>query len=273
MMSRILPQSDGSRTSMIQTGEGEALLLIHGVGMRAEAWTPQIDALCEDNRIIAVNMPGHGESPPLAPSARLPEFVAWAIRLVETLDLGPVNVAGHSMGALVAAGMTVERPDLVHRLAMLNAVYCRTPEARASVVARADELARGEGTAEGQLNRWFGDSDVAIRNQVGDWLDQMDQQSYVTAYRSFAEGDRIYADRLNTIACPTLVLTGEGDPNSSPSMTKEIARQIVGARDVVVPGHRHMVNLTAPEIVSSAMKSWLATARSPRSSEIAARVG
>ncbi|SMO89370.1 alpha/beta fold hydrolase [Paracoccus laeviglucosivorans] len=257
MMSRTLQLSDGSAARIIEAGEGEPLLLIHGVGMCAEAWMPQIEAFFADYHVIAVDMPGHGGTSPLPLTARLPDFVAWAARLVQALGLGPVNVAGHSMGALVSAGLAVEHPDLVRRVALLNAVYRRSPEASAAVVARADELARGEGTIDGPLARWFGDNQMSIRNKVARWLEQMDLQSYATAYRSFAEGDSIYADRLDRIACPALVLTGEGDQNSSPAMSRDMAARIPLGREVIVAGHKHMVNLTAPYIVNDAMKEWL----------------
>ncbi|WP_312858733.1 alpha/beta fold hydrolase [Rhizobium sp. G21] len=50
-------------------GAGDPLVLIHGVGMRLEAWTPQIEALSKRFEVIAVDLPGHGESRPF-PSAR-----------------------------------------------------------------------------------------------------------------------------------------------------------------------------------------------------------
>ena len=108
MMSRTLRLSDGAAVRLLEAGPREpgrrdAVLLIHGVGMRAEAWAPQIDTLSQHFRVIAVDMPGHGNSDRLPADARLPDFVAWAARVVEALDLGPVNLAGHSMGALVAA--------------------------------------------------------------------------------------------------------------------------------------------------------------------------
>jgi pimeloyl-ACP methyl ester carboxylesterase len=53
--------------------------------------------------VIAVDMPGHGDSDPLPGTPALPDYVAWAARVVQALGLGPVSVAGHSMGALIAA--------------------------------------------------------------------------------------------------------------------------------------------------------------------------
>lgn len=259
MTLRTLRLSDGTSVTALEAGSGEPLLLIHGVGMRAEAWSPQIEALAADYRVIAVNMPGHGGSDPLADGARLPDYVAWAEGVVRALELGSVNVAGHSMGALIAAGLAAEHPALVRRLAVLNAVHRRSPEARASVLARAEEIARGEGDFEAPLSRWFGEgpADRSVRPRVAAWLREVDSRGYAAAYRAFAEGDSHYADRWGGFRCPVLVLTGGEDANSTPAMTRVMAEAAPFGEAVVIEGHRHMVNLTAPEAVSDAMRHWL----------------
>ncbi|MCV2863367.1 alpha/beta fold hydrolase [Albidovulum sediminicola] len=256
MTSRTLRLSDGGTARVLEAGAGEPLLLIHGVGLRAEAWGPQMGL---DAHVIAVDMPGHGDSSPLAEGARLPDYVAWAARVIEALDLGPVSVAGHSMGSLIAAGLAVTRPDLVRRVALVNGVYRRTPEARAAVLARADDIAAGKGSIEAPLARWFNADEEAVRDRVAGWLSCVKQDGYASAYRAFAEGDADYADRLGDIACPLLALTGDGDPNSTPEMSQAMAAMAAQGRAVVIPGHRHMVNLTAPEAVTAELQRWLST--------------
>ena len=257
MMSRTLHLSDGLSVRVIEAGAGAPLVLIHGVGMRAEAWGPQIAALSESCRVIAVDMPGHGDSSPLPGDPRLPDYVAWAARVVEALGLGPVALAGHSMGSLIAAGLAIERPDLVSRVALLNAVHRRNATARVAVLARADEIAAGKGEIDGPLGRWFEPQDVSIRAQVADWLRTAPQGGYAAAYRAFAEGDHVYSDRLAEIRCPLLVLTADGDPNSTPEMTRAMAAMAPLGHAVVIDGHRHMVNLTAPDRVSAELQHWL----------------
>lgn len=257
MMSRTLPLSDGSAVRVIEAGAGEPLLLIHGVGMRAEAWAPQIAALSAGHRVVAVDMPGHGGSAPLPGQPRLPDYVAWAARVIEALGLGPVSVAGHSMGALIAGGLAVERPGLIRRAALLNGVHCRSPEARAAVLARAEEIAAGQAGIDGPLARWFGPGDEAVRDRVADWLREVPPAGYAAAYRAFAEGDRTYAGRLGEIRCPLLVLTGAGDANSTPAMTEAMAAMAPLGHAVVIEGHRHMVNLTAPERITAELQRWL----------------
>ncbi|MFN7051264.1 MAG: alpha/beta fold hydrolase [Gemmobacter sp.] len=257
MMPKTLRLSDGAAVRALVAGEGPPVVLIHGVGLRAEAWAPQIAALAADHRVIAVDMPGHGESDPLPEGARLPDYVSWAARVVAALDLGPVSLAGHSMGAMIAAGVAVERPDLLARVALLNGVHRRTAEARAAVIARAGQIAQGEGSIDGPLARWFGPEDAALRAQVAGWLQAVSLHGYAAAYRAFAEGDGVYADRLHQIRCPALVLTGEGDGNSTPAMAQAMADAMALGQAQVIAGHRHMMNLTAPAAVNAALRHWL----------------
>ena len=257
MTSRILRLSDGLAVRAVEAGTGAPLLLIHGVGLRAEAWGPQQAALAAECRVIAVDMPGHGDSDPLPGAPRLPDYVDWAARVIRALGLGPASVAGHSMGALIAAGLAVEHPALVRRAALLNGVHRRGPEARAAVLARAAEIAAGSGGVEAPLARWFTADQADLRDRVAGWIGAVPKAGYAAAYRAFAEGDAVYADRIGEIRCPLLVLTGDGDANSTPAMTREMAALAPLGRAVVIEGHRHMVNLTAPDAVNAELKLWL----------------
>ena len=80
----------------------------------------------------------------------LPDYVAWVARVVQALGLGPVAVAGHSMGALIAAGLAVEHPELVTRVALLNGVFRRSAAARDAVQARAAQIAAGVAEVEAE---------------------------------------------------------------------------------------------------------------------------
>lgn len=257
MMQRTLLLSEGRKVRILEAGQGTPVFLLHGVGMRAEAWGPQIEALSAKAHVIAADMPGHGESDLLAGDPRLPEYVAWAAEVIEALGVAPCAVAGHSMGSLIAAGLAVSRPDLVARVALVNGVHRRAPEARAAVLARADEIAAGHGSIEGPLDRWFAPEEHQWRAQVGQWLREVPQAGYAAAYRAFAEGDGVYADRIGEITCPLLALTGEGDANSTPQMSETMAAMAPKGRATIIKGHRHMVNLTAAEAVSQEMRHWL----------------
>lgn len=266
MMSTTLRQSStGATVGLRAAGTGEPVVLLHGVGMQSAAWAPQFDGLAQTHHVIALDLPGHGASTPLPVGSDLPAFVAWLHDVVHSFDLGPVNIVGHSMGALIAGGFAVEHPALTRRVALLNGVFQRSPQARRAVEARAAEIAQGQANPATPLARWFTDSptDLAAKAHVAGWLAQVDPKGYATAYAAFAKGDATYAERFPEIACPLLALTADGDANSTPEMSQVMASHVAGARAVIVEGHRHMVNLTAPDVVTHHLKTWLARAIEP----------
>ncbi|MCA2012324.1 alpha/beta fold hydrolase [Cereibacter sphaeroides] len=257
-----LPLAGGTgRLGYRQAGSGAPLVLIHGVGLQSAAWEPQIAALSDSHHVYALDMPGHGGSSPLPEGARLEDYVAWLDRAVQALGLTRFSLAGHSMGALIAGGYAATHPAKVARVALVNGVFRRDPAARAAVEGRASLLRAGQVDHDTPLDRWFGASEAeqAARAKVDGWLRGVELSGYATAYGAFAQGDATYADRFPAIRCPLLALTGSGDLNSSPAMSRAMAEAAPHGWAEVIDGHRHMVNLTAPEAVNTALRHWLAT--------------
>lgn len=242
-------------------GRAAPLVLLHGVGMQSAAWYPQIDVFSADRRVIALDLPGHGGTAALPVGAQLPEFVDWLRGVLDGLEIERVNLAGHSMGALVAGGFAVCHPRRLERVALLNGVFRRDEAASRAVIRRAKLIGDGSFDLETPLARWFGDSldDRTARIQVADWLSGVDIDGYAAAYAAFANGDATYADGFSDIMCPLLALTGEQDPNSTPAMSRAMADAAPRGRAVIVKDQRHMVNLTAPEAVNAALREWLHT--------------
>ncbi|MDP6969869.1 MAG: alpha/beta hydrolase [Gammaproteobacteria bacterium] len=240
-------------------GQGEPLILLHGVGMQSAAWEPQLQALQQDYKVYAIDMPGHGQSTTLPTAARLPEYIAWLDAVMDSLQLNQVNLAGHSMGALIASGYAVTYPHRIKRVALINSVFNRTPDARQAVTARAAAIRQGEINITGPLARWFHNTpdQETARHKVAQWLQSVNPQGYATAYTAFAEGDGIYSKDFQHITCPLLAITGSDDPNSTPAMSQAIARQVSNGEAVIINGHRHMINITAPERVNAELTRWL----------------
>ncbi|MGI6245426.1 MAG: alpha/beta fold hydrolase [Pseudochelatococcus sp.] len=261
MTLQTLPRSSTrSGAAYFDAGSGdETVVLVHGVGMRSEAWGPQIDRLARYCRVLAVDLPGHGSSAPLSGPPHLRHFVAWLRDVIEELAPGPVNIAGHSMGAMIAGGIAVEAAPLVRRVALLNGVHRRSEAARRAVIARADEIATGAFDREAPLARWFSADEGASPACVlaRELLACVDREGYAAAYRAFAAGDDVYADCWPRVTCPALFLTGDGDMNSTPEMARAMAAAAPRGKAVVVEGHRHMVNLTAPDAVNECLADWL----------------
>lgn len=251
------------QTCFFRQGEGEAVVLIHGVGLAASIWGPQFEALSRKYCVIAYDFLGHGGSTLPSDAPTLAEYSDQLLSLIDTLGLAQVHVVGHSMGALIALEFALAHPDRVISVAALNAVYCRTPEQRLAVEQRSADLTVGGGVTEleGTLSRWlderFNAEFPGRVEQVRRLLSSVDPVGYARAYRIFARSDEIHRGRLGDLAMPSLFMTGELDPNSNPAMSKAMATAAVNGKFDVIEGERHMMCVTAPAEVNQRLLEFL----------------
>lgn len=247
-------------------GEGadSAIVLIHGVGMDQRAWQPQLAALSQHHRVVTYDMLGHGESQLPPEGVQLADFAAQLLQLLDHLQIAQAHVVGHSMGALVALEFALQHPERCARLLALNAVFERSPEQRAAVLERARLLqsAGVAATVDSTIERWFGAPVPAHLQEIAalttDILGDVNAQGYARAYRLFATSDEVHADRLPQLAMPALFMTGAGDPNSSPAMSQAMAALAPRGEAQIVPGARHMMNLTDAQPVNERLLKFIA---------------
>ncbi|GAB2964904.1 alpha/beta fold hydrolase [Streptomyces pseudoechinosporeus] len=94
-----------------RVGSGEPLLLLHGIGHHRQAWDPVIDILAVERDVIAVDLPGFGESPALADGLvhDLSTMNAALGALCQALEIERPHVAGNSLGGLLALELGREK--------------------------------------------------------------------------------------------------------------------------------------------------------------------
>jgi 2-hydroxy-6-oxonona-2,4-dienedioate hydrolase len=103
-----------------EAGSGSPVVLLHGSGPGATAWSnfsPNISALSEQHRVIAVDLPGWGKSDPLDPMAqhRSIAHVEALVELLDELGIERASIVGNSMGGLVGMALSAEQPHRVER--------------------------------------------------------------------------------------------------------------------------------------------------------------
>lgn len=254
----LAPRRKSEGIAWREAGHGRPVLLLHGVGLNADAFEPQIRGLSPGHRVIAPDLPGHGESDPLPADAGLEDYVAAIAEFVTGLGVAPLPVVGHSFGAMVALGLALARPELVGALVTLNAVYCRDPAARAAVEGRARQLDGGHIEIVPTIMRWYPDSpDGPLARRTAAWLRGCDPRGYAQAYRIFATGDRIFEGRLGELTCPALFMTGVADPNSTPAMSERMAHEARDGQAMALPRARHMMHLTHPAEVTAIVQRFI----------------
>jgi pimeloyl-ACP methyl ester carboxylesterase len=241
-------------------GEGEPLLLIHGLGSSTEDWEAQVEFFAKRFRVVSYDVRGHGKSSKPRSRYSVPQFAADAAALIEHLQLGPAHVLGISMGGMVALQLTVDRPDLVRSLTVVNsgpemvlrtwrqkiAIYQRFAIVRMMGMRRMGQvlskalLPLPEHASHRQrfVERW-------ARNHPG---------AYLRSLRALIGWT--VTQRLGTIACPTLILTADMD--YTPVAFKQwYTAQIPGAELAVIAGARHMLPVERPNEFNEAVANFL----------------
>jgi pimeloyl-ACP methyl ester carboxylesterase len=102
----------------------ELVLCVHGMAGAATNWTDFMAELAADFDCAAVDLPGSGFSPPPAAKSgySITALARTVIRLIETLERGPVHLAGNSMGGAVSIRVAAARPDLLRSLTLVSPV-------------------------------------------------------------------------------------------------------------------------------------------------------
>lgn len=118
----------------IEAGEGPPVALIHGVGLRADAWGGQIPVLADHYHVRAYDTPGRGGSRPVGEHPSLADYTDRFAEAIAAFG-EPALVAGHSMGALIVLDLGIRYPELVRGVAALNGVFRRSDEAKTAVRA------------------------------------------------------------------------------------------------------------------------------------------
>jgi pimeloyl-ACP methyl ester carboxylesterase len=111
---------DGLAVHYVQAGRGPVVVLVHGLGGFAASWGPTMGALAGQATVLAPDLPGFGRS--AKPRTRYGlDFLAAALdAFLGALDVRPMALVAHSLGAAVALAWTLARPGRVDRLALLG---------------------------------------------------------------------------------------------------------------------------------------------------------
>lgn len=245
------------------SGDGPAVVLVHGMGLNMHMWRGQLAPLEHWFTVVRYDLLGHGTSTARPGPYALADFVDQLARLLDELEIERCHLLGFSLGGLIAQAFAIHHAGRVDRLAILNAGYDRSDGERAGMIERLRiALADGYGgTVETALARWFTPEFFLRRpeviEQVRRWMHANDAAVYPEIYRVLAYGDRELAAAVTTLRCPTLVLSCEGDTGSPPAMARRMAAAIPGARLAIVPKLKHLGLMEDPSAINDIVLPFL----------------
>jgi pimeloyl-ACP methyl ester carboxylesterase len=250
----------------VRRGEGEPLLLIHGIGGEWHTWEPLLDRLAAERAVVAVDVPGFGGSAPL-PAGRTPNVRALAESVADFVrtDVAsePVDVAGHSMGGWIA--LELARIGVARRVVPVapagfwnrwEAEYGRAVLKLTAWLSRNHSplLERGfarprarAALAAGQFGRPGRVTAPALKRMNDALVASTGYDATLAAMNSdrFAGGDEIRV--------PVTLVWGTRDRLLLPGQAKRAAREIPGAELVWVEGGGHFAHWDDPDLVARAV--------------------
>ncbi|WNS78027.1 alpha/beta fold hydrolase [Domibacillus sp. DTU_2020_1001157_1_SI_ALB_TIR_016] len=246
-----------------EIGQGEPLILIHGVGLDHSMWEKQVEALSSQFRVIVYDMVGHGgsEHPP-APYS-ISQFAKQLSDLMEHLNIKKSHIVGFSMGGMTAQAFALAYPEKVKTLTIMSAVANRTNVQRAAILSRVQELkAKGpSATIEPAIQRWFSkafqEQNQRIVQQIRQRLQHNNPESYLAAYTLFATADEELWTNFHEINVPVFIITGEEDVGSNPQMSEQMHEKLSQSKLTIVPGMKHMLPVEGAALVNEALSSFI----------------
>jgi pimeloyl-ACP methyl ester carboxylesterase len=253
----------------LDAGNGDPVLLLHGIGHSIRAWGRTMPALAEAGfRALAIDTPGFGfsEQPPSIWGEE--DLVSFLDEFLDTFYLDQATVAGHSLGGAFATVYALHRPERVKKLVLAAAAVGPdvSPALRLLTLQVAQPLLRPLA-----LRQVFGllagswDEEV-LEQEVKDatrWLSDPEARVYfwnVLRLGLRARGvkpEYLLLERLRELKMPVLVAWGEKDLILPVSNVDKIRQVLPDARYEIFPEAGHMITYEAPERFNAALIDFL----------------
>jgi 2-hydroxy-6-oxonona-2,4-dienedioate hydrolase len=237
----------GIRTRYLSSGsrDNPLLLLLHGVGGHAEAYSRNLGPHATHFWTVAVDALGHGWTDKPALDYELPHYADHILNVLKALGRSAALISGESLGGWIGSWLAVKHPDVVQRLVLNTAGgWTAHPEVMARLKKLSNEAASDPTWERIRTRLEFLMCDKAM---VSD--DLIETRRAIYSQPGFAATMRrimclqdmdvrkrnmITEEQYRSIKAPTLVVWTSHDPTATPAEGKQIADMIPGSRFVVM---------------------------------------
>jgi pimeloyl-ACP methyl ester carboxylesterase len=268
---------NGQELAYIDVGEGKPLILIHGLGSYLPAWRQNIDALSQNYRVIALDLPGYGKSSKKVENFTIPFFAQSVAQLQDALNIKQSTWMGHSMGGQIAMEGAASYPNKISRLVLIAPAGFEkfapqegammqqfvTPE---SIKSTSESAVRSTFQTTfydfPQAASFMADDRVAIRSATN--FDAY-ARAYAGSIGAMIEGPVF--EKLSSITQPTLIIFGAQDalipnrqlhPNATPRTVAESgAAELPNSELMMIEKAGHFVQFEQAEKVNKGIMKFL----------------
>jgi pimeloyl-ACP methyl ester carboxylesterase len=265
-------RTDVGEIALLQAGSGDPVLLLHGLGATKASFLPTVAALAGDHRVIAIDLPGFGDSAmPVGAAYDPPFFARAAAAALDALEIERAHVVGNSMGGRVALELGFEYPDRTGRLALLAPSLAWLRERRWAPLLKAirpelgllqpaprlivDRIARA--IVPGGNDGW---SAVGVDEFLRGYLTPRGRAAFYAAARNiYLESPNRFWSRLRELQGDALFIWGRQDRIVPIGFARHV-RDALPAAEHLELDCGHVPQLEAPRATHAAVRSFLAKA-------------
>jgi 3-oxoadipate enol-lactonase len=241
-------------------GEGRNLVLLHSLLSDRTSFEPLAARLKSERRLILVNPPGFGTSPPAGPA--IGDCAERIAALFDDLALPPqTDVLGNGLGGFVGLQLAIRHGLRFDRLVLVGSAIAFPEAGRATLRALADKVAREGMTAVtgAAMRRMFPEVFIAAHPEViagrKAVFEQIDPAVFASACRALATMD-LDAD-LPRVRNRTLIMVGEQDEATPPPLGRALADRLTDADLNELPALGHCPHIQDPDAFVAAIAPFL----------------
>ena len=261
---------DGQPLHYIDQGTGPVVLLGSSYLWGHDMWTPQIEALSQQYRVIVPELWGHGESGPLPAHTRsLDDLARQALALLDQLDIAQINLVGLSVGGMWGARFALLAPQRVNSLVLMDTYLGAEPEATRQYYFSLFKMIEDAGAIPEPLLDVIApiffrpgiDRESALYQDFRASLQAHSRErlldSIVPLGRLIFSREDVLEQLSHLDADTTQVMCGEHDKPRPPTEAEEMA-ELIGCSLILIPEAGHISARENPEYVNEALLTFLA---------------
>jgi pimeloyl-ACP methyl ester carboxylesterase len=253
-----------SRIHYDDAGEGDAVLLLHGLGLDLRMWDDQVAALASRYRVVRMDLHGFGKSAavtgPFSHSAIIAE-------LLRHLGIERAHVVGLSFGGLIAAQFVQEYPELAQSLTLVDSDLSGLPwKTLGPSIGKV--FGAGKTDVETAKKVWIEHAffdparkKPAVIARIEQMVNDYSGWLFANAGAGLEQKPKTRtADVLGDFHLPALVVIGEHDVPDFQDIADEVVKRVPGARKVIIEGVGHMSNMEDPATFNRVLLEFLGRA-------------
>jgi pimeloyl-ACP methyl ester carboxylesterase len=246
-------------------GEGDAVVLLHGLGFSRTSWKSQVAMLrAAGRRVVVPDLRGFGDSDMPDEPYEITSLADDVEAVRAALSIDSFDLIGHSMGGMVAQAYALKHRERVRTLFLASTTSHNGRRAKAFALVMSELSRKGFDAAKADPERW-----PRIEQTIADVIPftgpVMDLLRKLTLT---AEPSRAFAwdaisrftvlEDVKTISCPTTVMHGDADANIPFAAGRMLGEAIAVAKWIPVDGGRHNLPIEKAELFNRCISSHLA---------------